>query len=90
MCHCVDSMAGKELSLVTPSCSADNNDLSHLWMAIIVLWHITKWFPNRGDAWFENGLNSISQNRKVNLVIEDTNMIICVGQGVVYAITYSI
>jgi hypothetical protein len=36
MCHCVDSMAGKKLSLVTPSCSADNNDLSHLWMALFV------------------------------------------------------
>jgi hypothetical protein len=30
----------------------------------------------------ENGLNSISQNCKVNLVIKDTNIIICVGQGV--------
>jgi len=36
MCHCVDSMAGKELSLVTPSCNADNNDFSHLWMALFV------------------------------------------------------
>ncbi len=29
-CHYVDFMVGKELSLVTPSCSADNDDFSHL------------------------------------------------------------
>jgi hypothetical protein len=37
MCHCVDFMAGKELFLVTPSCSADNDDFSHLWMALFAL-----------------------------------------------------
>jgi len=29
-CHCVDFMVGKELSLVTPSYSANNDDFSHL------------------------------------------------------------
>ncbi len=29
-CHCVDFMVGKELSFVTPSCSADNDDFSRL------------------------------------------------------------
>jgi hypothetical protein len=29
-CHCVDFMAGKELSLVIPSYSANNDDFSHL------------------------------------------------------------
>jgi hypothetical protein len=40
MCHCVDFMVGKELSLVNPSCSVDNDDFSHLWMALSALWHI--------------------------------------------------
>ncbi len=41
-----------------------------------------KVISNQSDAWSKSGLNSISQNHKVNMVIEDTNMIICVGQGV--------
>ncbi len=42
MCHCVDFMAGKELSLVTPTCNADNDDFSHLWMTLSTLWHTWK------------------------------------------------
>jgi len=40
-----------------------------------------KVISKQSDVWSKSGLNSISQNHKVNMVIEDTNMIICVGQG---------